>query len=296
MKMGKVTLTGLKVSHAMRKQIILLQPDDTIDCCIQYLIKYKINALLIGEDGTRPLGVVSKTDIMGAWYAGLPLSTPIEMIMNAPPLFCSIDDSLDSALNTMRTNNIYRLYALKEDVESAVGAIAYPDIVGLLYNYCSKCDQGLFNKRGELLQEKVKRYKVLEIMTKNVASCREEDKLESVVETISASRVGAILVSDDQNYPKGVISKTDIILCYRHGLDLNTPARKIMSAPVALCHQEAPVESAIKSMILKDLHRLFVVPRKNRPISGIISLSDAARLRSGSCHACISSRIKVDES
>ncbi|MEN8210855.1 MAG: CBS domain-containing protein, partial [Thermodesulfobacteriota bacterium] len=74
--MGKDTLTGLKVSHAMRKQLIVLQPDDTIDCCIQYLIKYKINALLIGEDGKRPVGVVSKTDIMGAWYAGLPLSSP----------------------------------------------------------------------------------------------------------------------------------------------------------------------------------------------------------------------------
>ena len=294
MIMGKDTLTGLKVHHAMRKQLIVLQPDDTIDCCIQYLIKYKINALLIGEDGKRPLGVVSKTDIMGAWYAGLPLSSPIEMIMNSPPLFCSTDETLDSALNTMRTNNIYRLYALKEDIQHAVGAIAYPDIVGLLYHYCSKCDQGLYNKIGETLQEKVKRYKVFEIMTENVESCREEDTLESVVETISASKVGAILVSDTQNYPKGVISKTDIILCYRHGLDLNTPAGSIMSSPVALCHQEAPVESAIKSMILKDLHRLFVVPKKHQPVSGIISLSDAARQRSGSCHACVSSRIKVD--
>ncbi len=48
MTMGKDTLTGLKVNHAMRKQLIVLQSDDTIDCCIQYLIKYKINALLIG--------------------------------------------------------------------------------------------------------------------------------------------------------------------------------------------------------------------------------------------------------
>jgi hypothetical protein len=26
----------------------------------------------------------------------------------------------------------------------------------------------------------------------------------------------------------------------------------------------------------------------------VLSLSDAARLRSGSCHACVSSRIKID--
>lgn len=292
--MGKDTLTGLKVKHAMRKQLIVLQPDDTIDCCIQYLIKYKINALLIGQDGKSPLGVVSKTDIMGAWYAGMPLSSPIEMIMNSPPLLCSKEDTLDSALNTMRENNIYRLYVLDEGSESAVGAVAYPDIVGLLYSYCSKCDQGLFNRRGDSLQDKVKRYKVSEIMTQNVASCREEERLESVVEIISSLKIGALLVADSQNYPKGVISKTDIILCYRHGLDLDLPAARIMSTPAALCLQDVPVESAIKSMILNDVHRLFVIPKKNQPISGIISLSDAARLRSGSCHACVSSRIKVD--
>jgi len=295
MTMGKDTLTGFKVKNAMRRQVIILQPDDTIDCAIQYLIKYKVNAVLIGFDGEKPLGVVSKTDIMGAWYSGLPLSTQIEMIMNSPPLFCNPDDTLDSALNTMKNNNIYRLYALHQDLQTAVGAIAYPDIVGLLYLYCSKCDQGLFNKKREMMQDRIKRYKVFEIMTKNIESCKLDDSLELVVEILSASRLGAILVADDQSCPKGVISKTDIILCYRHGLNLNVTARQIMSSPVALCREDAPVESAIKSMILKDLHRLFVVPRKNQPVAGIISLSDAARLRSGSCHACISSRIKVDD-
>ncbi|MCP4722718.1 MAG: CBS domain-containing protein [Desulfobacteraceae bacterium] len=293
--MGKDTLTGLKVRHAMRKQLIVLEPDDSIDCCIQYLIKFKVNAILVGEDGETPLGVVSKTDIMGALYAGLPISTPLEMIMNAPPLFCGPDDTLSSALNTMKANSIYRLYALEKGLNSVVGALAYPDIVGLLYHYCSHCDQGIFNKSEEKAQDRVKRYKVHEIMTKQVETCREEALLESVVEILSASRFGAILVADDKNYPRGVISKTDITLCYRHGVDLSATAGTIMSTPVALCHEHEPVESAIKTMILKDLHRLFVVPDKDQPISGVISLTDAAALRSGSCHACISSRIRIDQ-
>ena len=293
--MGKDTLTGLKVSHAMRKQFILLEPHDTISCCIQYLIKYKINAVLIGNDSEKPLGVVSKTDIMGAWYAGLPLSTSVETIMNSPPLFCHPNDTLDSALDTMKTNKIYRLYALEDNSTTIAGVLAYPDIVGLLYHYCSNCDQGLFIKSKEASQDRVKRYKVNEIMTKQVESCKEDTALESVVEKLSGSKFGAILVADDQNYPKGIISKTDITLCYRHGQDLSVPAKSIMSAPVALCHEYDPVEVAIKSMILKDLHRLFVVPEKDQPVSGVISLTDASRLRSGSCHACISSRIRVDK-
>lgn len=295
MKMGKDTLTGLRVRHSMRKQLVVLSPDDSIDCCIRYLIKYKVNAILVSSDEKEPLGVVSKTDIMGAWYSGLPLSAPVEMIMNSPPLFCRPDDTLDSALDTMKTNKIYRLYALDQDSKKIAGVIAYPDIVGLLYHYCSNCDQGLFNKNKENMKDRVKRYKVHEVMTKKVESCKKDTSLESVVEILSASKFGAILVSDDKNYPKGVISKTDITLCYRHGKDLSVTADKIMSSPVAFCYENDPVESAIKSMILKDLHRLFVLPEEQPAVSGVISLTDAARLRSGSCYACISSRIRPDE-
>ncbi|MBT6339476.1 MAG: CBS domain-containing protein, partial [Desulfobacula sp.] len=140
--MVKDTLTGLKVRHAMRKQLIMLDPVDSIDCAIQYLIKYKINAILVGKDSEKPLGVVSKTDIMGAWYSGLSLSTPVEMIMNSPPLFCGPDDTLDSALDTMKANKVYRLYALEPGSNTIDGVLAYPDIVGLLYHYCSNCNQG----------------------------------------------------------------------------------------------------------------------------------------------------------
>ena len=293
--MVKDTLSGLKVRHAMRKQLIMLNPVDSIDCAIQYLIKYKINAILVGKDSEKPLGVVSKTDVMGAWYSGLALSTPVEMIMNSPPLFCGPDDSLDSALDTMKANKVYRLYALEPGSNTIDGVLAYPDIVGLLYHYCSNCNQGIFNKSDEMIQDRVKRYKVNEIMTKQVESCKEDTLLESVIEILWGSRFGAILVSDHENYPKGVISKTDVTLCYRHGDDMSVTAKRIMSSPVALCYEHDPVEKAIKSMILKDLHRIFVVPGKNQAVSGVISLTDAARLRSGSCHACISSRIRVDD-
>ncbi len=293
--MRKDTLTGLKVKHAMRKQLIILDPEDSINCCIQYLIKWKVNAILIGENEETPLGVVSKTDIMSAWYSGLPLSTPAQMVMNSPPLFCSPEDTLDSALNLMMENKIYRLFVMEADTNKITGALAYPDIVGLLYQYCSQCNQSLFNKKSEMPHDQVKRYKVMDIMTKQVETCKENTPLEFVVETLSSSRFGAILVVDDNNIPKGVISRTDVILCYKHGDDLSVPADKIMSLPI-LCQEEGLVESAIKTMILEDLHRLFVVKGENQVVSGVISLTDAARMRSGSCHACIVSRLQIDKS
>jgi hypothetical protein len=46
-------------------------------------------------------------------------------------------------------------------------------------------------------------------------------------------------------------------------------------------------------MIFFDLHRLFVWKDDPKNLVGVLSLSDAARFRSGTCRACLTSRIKV---
>ena len=82
----KFVLGKLSVEEAMRRQVIGLSQKAAIDQSINYMIKYKVNALLMTDGEDKPSGVVSKTDIMGAYYAALPIDSPLEHIMNAPPL------------------------------------------------------------------------------------------------------------------------------------------------------------------------------------------------------------------
>ena len=131
-------------------------------------------------------------------------------------------------------------------------------------------------------------------MTIEVKSVLRDDSLLQVMEELSMYRFGAILVRDGGNSPCGVISKTDLALAYKHGVNSETPAETIMSSPVQSCDADVLLEDAIRMMIFSDVHRLFVHQSKPSSIVGVISLSDAARIRSGSCHACISSRIKLD--
>jgi predicted transcriptional regulator len=114
------------------------------------------------------------------------------------------------------------------------------------------------------------------------------------MEELSVYRFGAILVNNRENYPCGVISKTDLALAYKHGIDSDAQAETIMSSPVQSCSADELLEDAIRKMIFSDVHRLFVYQSKPIELDGVISLSDAARIRSGSCHACISSRIKLE--
>ena len=82
----KFVLGKLSVAEAMRRQVIELSQKAAIYRSINYMIKYKVNALMTTDGEDKPSGVVSKTDIMGAYYAALPIDSPLEHIMNAPPL------------------------------------------------------------------------------------------------------------------------------------------------------------------------------------------------------------------
>ncbi len=93
----KNVLKGLTVQEAMRRQVISLPQTESLEQAIRFTIKYKVNAVLITDELQAGLGVVSKTDLMGAYYAGLPVTTPLNAVMVGPPRFCHPADSLDAA-------------------------------------------------------------------------------------------------------------------------------------------------------------------------------------------------------
>ncbi len=207
---SKSVLTGLTVKDAMRRQIIRLPQTATIDHSINHLIKYKANALLTVDSTGHPAGVVSKTDIVGAYYADLPIDSALQDIMVAPPLLCKMGDSLEAALDVMRNHRVYRLYVTENDTEEVVGALAYPDMVGLLYRYCHTCNQSLQNKGGaKVAHQGIIRLKVKDVMTENVVALVENDSISSVMEQLSAYRFGAVLIENDEKRSVGVVSKTD---------------------------------------------------------------------------------------
>lgn len=289
-------LRGLTVKDAMRRQVIKLPQHASVDKGINFLIKYKVSALLITRDDRKPIGVVSKTDIMSAYYAAMPVDSPLESIMSSPPLFCREDDSLESALDRMRSERVYRLYAHGDDPDDVVGMLAYPDIVGLLYRYCHKCEYSLLRRGGRKLEStEVPRFLVKDVMTPKVEHFQERDSLTTVMEGLSAYRFGAMLITDGDGRPTGVVSKTDLILAYKHGVEAHQEAARIMSSPVLSCDQGEFLEEAIRLMIFSEVHRLFIHKDYSANVVGVFSLSDAARLRSGSCQACVSSRIKVEQ-
>jgi CBS domain-containing protein len=285
-------LQGLTVAGAMRRQIISLPQEAPLEQAVRFCIKYKVNALLITGKRQEGLGVVSKTDIMGAYYAGLPIDSPCAGVLAGPPLFCRAGETLDAALDTMRSHRVHRLYVEGNAPGRAVGVLAYPDIVGLLYRYCINCQKSLrLQANSESLPA---HFRVREVMTPEIYGQAATASLQQLMEGLAAYRLGAVLIRDAQGMPVGVVSKTDLILAYKHGVPAAAPAKAVMNAPVQAVDGDGDLVEALKAMIFADVHRVFVYQESPRNLVGILSLSDVARFRSGTCRACLASRIKVE--
>ncbi len=284
-------LTGIRVKEAMRRQVVRLGGNTSLEHCIRHAIKYKVNAILVTDPNDRGMGVVSKTDLMSAYYAGLPLDLSIDSIMVGPPVYCHPDDPLEKALESMQAGGIHRLYVTGDGGETIKGVLAYPDIVGLLYRLCRKCRRNLTVKQkknpGDSLAEHIR---AREVMSLSVKSHFEHDCLFDIMETLSEYRFGAVLIVDSGKSPVGVVSKTDLIVAFRHGIPADTPAKTIMNTPVRTCRENDFLADVIRRMIFSEVHRLFVQSPHGSDTTGVISLTDAALVRSGSCRACTASR------
>ena len=132
---------------------------------------------------------------------------------------------------------------------------------------------------------------VSEVMTPEVQFAYNGDTLYTVIETLSAQGIGAIPIYRDDGQAVGVVSKTDLIRVWLHGFQPTLTAGDIMSVPVQMCHKNAKLTDALQQMLIQDVQRLFVSETDSNRITGVLSLSDAARFRAGSCRACVAGRL-----
>ena len=161
-----------------------------------------------------------RRDIMGAYYAGIPLVAPLHDIMASPPRFCRPNDPLDSVLDTMRSNKVHRLYVLGGDPHIAIGVVAYADIVGLLYRCCHKCERSIFKepRRYRTLESRRPVQGVRGDEPLRVRRHREDESLLRIMEGISLYRHGTVLIKSADDRAVGAVSRSDLIMAYKHGI------------------------------------------------------------------------------
>lgn len=119
--------------------------------------------------------------------------------------------------------------------------------------------------------------KVKEIMTASLETTRPEATLKEAATQMKENDIGSLPVMQNGKLIGMVTDRDLVIRGMAAGRDPGqTPVQEVMSADAICCSDEQDVKDAAKIMQDRQLRRLPVRNRENKPI-GILSLGDLAR-------------------
>ena len=114
------------VSDIMTRGIRTVAPTDSITAAAQAMRDLDVGSLPVC-DGVRLVGMVTDRDIVVRAVAQERMDVPLSKIMSEGTLYCREDDSVESALESMRRQQVRRLPVIDKD-ERLVGIVSFGDL------------------------------------------------------------------------------------------------------------------------------------------------------------------------
>ncbi|MCK9150884.1 CBS domain-containing protein [Methanobacterium alcaliphilum] len=121
------TLSGIKVSDIMTKEVKTLHPNITVDEALEKMFQYKHMGYPIANEG-KLLGIITFHDLSNVEKGNRNIL--IKDIMSTDLITCKEDDEVISALESITKNDLGRLPVISQG--KLVGIISKTDIVNIL--------------------------------------------------------------------------------------------------------------------------------------------------------------------
>ena len=120
---------------------------------------------------------------------------------------------------------------------------------------------------------------------RDVVTAREGDTIGEVAATLSANRIGALVISNDGFGVDGIVSERDIVHgLVEHGASLlDREVGLVVTRDVITCAPEDSVEDLMARMSDRRVRHLPCV--ENGRLCGIISIGDVVKYRLGEIEA-----------
>ncbi len=108
---------------------------------------------------------------------------------------------------------------------------------------------------------KLKNANASDIMNKSVVTVKEEENIEQVAKIMAEKRIGSVIVEDDSNEPKGIITESDVIRSIaKNGKNFfSMKALNVMSSPLITIIPSMDVEKVEKEMKRRNVKHLPVI-------------------------------------
>ena len=119
----------MKLSEIMTRDVVVLQPDDSLQSAAKKMRDRNIGFLPVC-DGEELLGVISDRDLtIRALADGMDVNIMLGRdLMTAPAIYCFDDQDVSEAAKIMEENQIRRLVVLSRDDKRLVGVVSLGDL------------------------------------------------------------------------------------------------------------------------------------------------------------------------
>ena len=117
-----------------------------------------------------------------------------------------------------------------------------------------------------------------ELMTKEVASCSPEDRVDTAALLMRDRNIGALPVVGQDGHPLGMITDRDlaITICADAEDSYYKKVKEVMRSPVVCCKENDDVAAVVAAMTEHHIRRLPVIDNYGKLV-GIITVDDLAR-------------------
>ena len=137
-------VSALSVSEVMNPSVITISEEAALAEALGLLRHHRISSLVVADHAGQMVGVISQTDLLGAWEGGAEaaavLQRPVSQYMTRDVISCAPHQSLDYAMRLLNQHRIHRLVIVApqsgryfvSDRLMPVGILSQTDIVRAL--------------------------------------------------------------------------------------------------------------------------------------------------------------------
>jgi CBS domain-containing protein len=118
------------VGDLMHRGIIACKPETPMDEVVRIVVEKDVHAIIVMDDETQALGIISHTDIIRFYGQDLSQHTARE-VMSRPVLDIEIDRPAELAAQQMREKAVHHLLVIEveRDNRKPVGVVSTTDLV-----------------------------------------------------------------------------------------------------------------------------------------------------------------------
>lgn len=120
-------IAKILVSDIMSKDLVTVQPDDSIYDCAKLMQKHGISSVVVKSSRGNLVGVVTKTDLVSTFLMLSTARLPISKIMTKKVITVSPNDSIFEVESILLNNKIRRVVVSKNN--TPIGIITYRDFI-----------------------------------------------------------------------------------------------------------------------------------------------------------------------